>query len=286
MNRIYFTIPYINALKTQDGWNHDPSSDTYFVVRCHYLLKERQLTDPTKKGEIAGASTSLRGITQKKTHSSEYEFTSLNLEDSIKESLVEEESVKEFISSLSSSLGADKVARLSSEIKSNVKTQLKESFKSTFKVQISETFREKKTVVWEYTVDPDKFGPNETIVAVKAYKRYAFDLYLVFFDYLFIEYKRPLYGVKLRRKKLPPVLGKNHPNIVRLDLPLASILFWRQIPDSLLLVNETDYRIEVDDPLETTTVELNDYRKYPARIPPKPSLYELSENVFPKKKWL
>jgi hypothetical protein len=287
MNYVYFTVPYLNALKSEEGWRRDPESEhTYSIIRGHYALRERQLNEPTRKGEVVGAVTSLRGVKQKKTESVEYEFTVVRMVESIEESLREGEMTGEVISSIASSLGTDKIGKLSGELKSSLKAQLKESFKNSFKVQTSETHREKKVKTWEYEIDPEMFEPNATIDVVKAYKRYSLDLYLVFLDYLFIEYRRPPFGVRLRRNKIPPIKGKMHPNLIKLDLPVSSILFWKQVPDSLLLVNEKDYKIEVDDPFEVTIEELNVNKTFPVQLPPKPTLYDLSEKTFPNKRWV
>lgn len=288
MGNVYFTIPYITDLKTEQGWQHDPNAEhTYSVVRCHFLLRtERQTSGPVKKGEIIGAVNSLAGVTQKVTLATEYEVTTVNLMESVEESLRESESVQEFVSSLSAGIDLGQIGKLSSEVKAQAKESLKASFKNTFKVQTSETRREKKTVTREITIDPAKYPPNVNLVTVKAYKEYACDLYLIFIDYLVVSYKRPPLGVRLKRSKLPPVVGNKHPNIVRLDVPLASLIYWKQIPDTLLLADESTYVIEVADPLETRIEGLQDFNKtYPATIPPKPSLYDISEDVFPKKKW-
>jgi hypothetical protein len=286
MSYIYFTVPYVSALESEGGWKRDPNSEhTYSIIRGHYVLREHQLNEPTQKGEVVGALTSLRGVTQKKTESVEYEFTAVKLVESIQESLREAEMTSEVISSISSSLGTDKIGKLSGELKSGLKVQLKDSFTNSFKVQTSETLREKKVKTWEYTIDPEKFEPNATIAAVKAYKRYSLDLYLVFLDYLFIEYRRPPFGVRLKRNKIPPVKGKIHPNLIKLDLPVSSIVFWKQVPDSLLLVSEKDYQIEVDDPFEVIIQELSINKTFPVQFPPKPTLYDLSEKTFPRKRW-
>jgi hypothetical protein len=286
MSKIYFTVPYINALETESGWKSTPDvENTYSVIRCHYLLNgPNQLSEPVKRGEVVDVLGNLKGLAQKKTYAREYEVTSIQVEEAVQESVKEEESVQEFTSTLSASLGVEKIASVSSELKEKLKTRLQESFKTSFKVQVSETLREKKTVTWEGTIDPEKFDEDETIVLAKAYKRYAFDLYLVFVDYLFVEYRSSTLGVMLKRNKFPPAEGKNHPNIIRLDLPLASLRFWKQLPDALLPMDQSKYMLEVDDPLDITTESLADYKRFPARIPPKPTLYDLSEKAFPKKK--
>jgi len=280
----YFTIPYLTALTKEEGWDRDPNSEhTYSIVRAHYAVREHQLNDPSKGGEVVGVSTSLRGASQKITESKEYEYTEVRMRQSVQESLLEEETITEITSSIAASLGAG-VAKLSGELKSSIKAQLKQSFKNTFTVQITESAKERKVKTLEYVVDSDQFGANTRLVTAKAYKRHALDLYLVFVDYLLVEYRRPPLGVRLKRNKLPAITGKVHPNIIKLDWPLVSMLFWRQVPDSLLLVPEKDYRIEVDDPFEIMIQELTVTKRFPVRLPPKPSLYELSE-MFPRKRW-
>lgn len=287
MEHFYFAIPYVADLQTEAGWSQDPDSEhTYSIVRCHFLLRgDRQLNEPVRKGEVVGASTSLNGVTQKVTYSTEYEVTTMKLAESVKESLKESEDILEFVSSLTSSISLGKIGKLGGEVKSSSKSRLHLSFKDTFKVQVSETLREKKVVAQEYTVDPSKFASSATIVSVKPFKRYAYDLYLLYLDYLVIEYKRPPLGVRLKRSKIPPVTGNRHPNIVKLDLSLCSILFWKQVPNNLLIVNEKGYTNEVEDPFELTIVELKDSKKFAANLPPKPTLYDLSERAFPRKKW-
>jgi hypothetical protein len=288
MNRVYFHVPYIKALETESGWNSDPDIENmYSVIRCHYLLNgPNQLSDPEKMGEVVDVLKNLKGLTQKKGHATEYEVTTMQVEEAVKESVREEESVQEFVSSLSASLGSEKVGKISSEIKDSLKTRLQETFKSSFKVQVSETFREKRTVTWEGIIDPEKLDEGETVNLVKAYKRYSFDLYLLFIDYLFVEYKSSTLGVILKRSKLPPVVGNNHRNIIRFDSPLVSLRFWGQLPDTLLPIDQSKYTLEVDDPLDITTENLKKYKSFPVKLPPKPTLYDLSEKAFPrKKKW-
>jgi len=287
MPDIHFTVPFINEVKTVNGWKQDgEAEDSYSLIRCHFVLRgDRQMSPSMKKGEIVGGSNSLLGVTQKLTLSSEYEVTTVSLVESVQESLKESEAVSEFVSSLSAGINLAEIGKLSSGIKDSTKTSLKTSFKDTFKVQVSETNRVKKTVTREITIDPTIFGPDASLVLAKAYNKHAYDLYLVFLDYLFIEYKRPPLGVRLKRNKIPAIKGNRHPNIVRLDLPLASLVFWKQVPDTLLQAKEEDYSLEVEDPFEVQIADLTQSKRLPVTIPPKPSLYDISETVFPRKKW-
>jgi hypothetical protein len=286
MSRIYFHVPYIN-LETESGWKSNPDvENSYSVIRCHYLLNgPNQLRDKEKMGAVIDVLRNLKALTPKAAYATEYELTTVRMEEAVKETVREEESVQEFISTLSANLGAEEVAKVSSEMKESLKTTLKESFKNSFKVQVSETLREKRTVTWEGTIDPQKLDEGVSINLVKAYKRYSFDLYLLFIDYLFVEYRSSWGGVVLKRSKSPAARGNNHPNIIRFDLPLASIRFWKQLPNTILPVSEDKYVLEIEDELDIVTEDLNTAKKFPVKIPPKPTLYDLSEKAFPKKKY-
>lgn len=288
MQDIHFTVPFITEVNTVNGWKQDSEAEhSYSIVRCHFALRgDRQVSHFMKKGEVIGGSNSLLGVTETVTLSIEYEVTTVSLIESVQESLKESEAISEFVSSLSSGINLGEIGKLSSGIKDSTKTSLKTSFKDTFKVQVSETNRIKKTVTRETTIDPTLFGLNANLVLAKAYNQHAYDLHLVFLDYLFIEYKKggPL-GVRLKRNKIPAIKGNRHPNIIRLDLPLVSLVFWKQVPDTLLKAKEKDYKLEVDDPFEVQIEDLTESKRLPAKIPPKPSLYDISETVFPRKKW-
>jgi hypothetical protein len=277
-----FTIPYVNVLKKEDGWNRNPDDEnSYHVIRCHFILRDRQVDSRLRKGDIVTGFTSVPGFGQEKTETVEEEITTLQCDEAIKESLKSEESMLKFVSSLSSSLGSDKVGKLSSEVKSEAQTKLQESFRDSFKVQTSESVRVKKTTSWKYTVNPETFASLRGAVLVSAYNRRAYDLFLIYADYLLIKYKRPHLGSKLRRHKIPEIQGGKHLNIIRFDLPLASIHYWNLLPD--LVVAVEGYEVEVADPFAVAVEPLSGRPPYVAANP-KPTLYAISNDTFPLKR--
>lgn len=283
MSRIYFSLPYINSLETETGWRSDPEAkDTYSVVRCHFMLDGPNQVGTIKNGEIINAIQTLKGLEQEVTTSDEYELTTVKVDEAIAESLKEEETVEQFVSSLSLGLGPAKGTKLSTEIKDSLTTKLHASFKESFKVQVSESLRTKKTITWKGKIDQDGFATGQTIVLTKAYKQYKFDLYLLLIDYLLVEYTSSL--LYLRRSKSPPIIKGKHSNFIKLDLPLASILYWQQLPNTILTYNEKQYKLAVEDPSEILVQDLKVFKKHPVKLPPKPSLYDISENTFPRKK--
>lgn len=284
----YITIPYVNDLEKKECWHQDPKVENrYSVIRYHYLIRGPfQLEEPVRKGEVIGVSMPLRGVTEKKIVTKEYEVTSVQVDELIQEALRESETVRSFASELSASIGSDVLGKISGEAMASSSQRFLKSFTETFKISVSETHREKKSLTSEYVIDPSNFGRDTTLVFVKAYKAYTYKLYLQFIDYLIIKYEGSPISFKLKRSKYPQITTEKHPNILTLNLSLATISFWKQIPDSFLLLEEKFYKNQVEDSDEIKIDELHDYNRYPTEsMPPKKTLYQISENVFPRKIW-
>jgi len=284
----YITIPGRKQLERKAGWQADPQvEDRYYAVRGHYLLRGPfQLDEPVRKGEVIGASTPLQGVTEKRTYTAEYELTTVHINEMVKEALQESEAIHAFEASLLASIGTAVAGKISGGVKATASRRLLESFKDTFKVSVSETHRVKKSITREYAIDPSSFERDATLVFVKAYKAYAYRLYLQLIDYLVVAYSGSPLSLRLKRQKLPPVTTAQHPNILRLDLPLCTIRFWQELPESSLLLEEKSYRNEVPDPGEIRIEDLHDSRRYQAEsLPPRPTLYSLAERAFPRNIW-
>jgi hypothetical protein len=288
MTNHYFTIPRSAELEKIDRWRKDPTLEhRYAAVRGHYLLRGPfQLDEPVRKGEVIGASTPLQGVSEKRTYTTEYEVSTVQMSEMVQEALRESEAVRSFEGSLSAGIGSSLAGKISSGVKASASRRLLDSFKESFKISISETQRVKKTVTREYEIDPSQFEPEDTLVFVKAYKAFVYKLYLQFIDYLVVEYTGTPTSLRLKRTKLPPAATENHRNILRLNLPLCAIRFWRELPESSLLLDEKAYKNEVEDPDEIKIEGLRDSKRYPAGpIPPKPTLYDIAERLFPAKIW-
>ncbi|MEK7324668.1 MAG: hypothetical protein AAB217_05360 [Chloroflexota bacterium] len=284
-NRIHIALPAARELKRESGWKHlGTSKYAYYAIRCHFVMRERQLNEPVKMGEIVDAYTSVKGLGQKRTHTVKVEHTTVNLKEAIRQSLLEEEAIAEFASALSLGLGSEMFGKIAGEIAMKAQARLSESFSRTFKVQSSHTARQEDTVSWEFTVDPKEFPEGSTIVLAKAYKKHAYDFYLAFVDYLKVEYVKRSVFSKLERVKSPPPTYPRPSNIIKCNLPLASIQFWMLLKDTYLPINETVYQNEVEDPLEIEVLPLIDDRPFHVAVPVRPSLYKLSNAAFPLKR--
>ncbi|HLN97107.1 MAG TPA: hypothetical protein VK208_01360 [Pyrinomonadaceae bacterium] len=282
---ITFSIPYVTELEQEAGWERLPGAHhMYRVIRCHYWLRDRQVK-PACTGEVVDALSSVAGIKEKYTDTVEVEHTTQRCDQAVWESLRTEESMLKFASELSAGIGSDALGKLGANVKNEAQVTLQNSFRNTFQVQVSEGFREKRTTTKEYSIDPRKFRKDEKVVLATAYNRRAYDLYLLFVDYLTIKYERPPWALKQKRSKLPEIVGGKHLNVVRCDLPLSTILFWQQLPNTVLPFYETDYKLEVEDPFEIQVENYSGGRT--PYVPPnvKPTLYEISNKPFPLKRW-
>lgn len=284
-DRFYFTIPSDRELKRESGWKRtDPPKNSFYAVRCHYVIRERQLDEPVRHGEVIDAYSSAQGLGQKKTQTVEAEHAAIQLAETVRGSLAEEETLAKFASSLSAGIGSDALGKISSEISAEAQAKLSQSFSQNFKVQTSNTLTQKSTLTWEYTVDPEKFPAEAMVVLTKAYKKYAYDIYLALVDYLRVEYTQPSLVARPRRVKTPLLAGDKWPNIIRCNLPLASIHAWKLLPKTALPIVEKDYQLEVEDPLEMTVQPLIDDHPFRAKVSIDPSLYKLANSAFPLKR--
>ncbi len=281
----YFSIPTAAELEKKRGWQvHRKNRQRYAVVRFHYLLRGPfQLDEPVRKGEVIAVAKPLRGVREKRTFSAEYEVSIVKMNDLIREAVRQSEGIRQYAASLTARLGVEPLAGLAAFAKAEAAERLTRTVQQRLEISISETYREKKTITSEYAIDPHEFEPDTTLVFVRAYKAFEYRLYLQCLDYLMVEYTSSPLSPWLVRRKVPPNAGEGQPpNVIRLQIPLCTIRYWKAIPESSLLVDEKTYVNEVQDPDEVQIGELNDGRRYPYKeMPPRPTLYDLAERAFP-----
>ncbi|GAP09396.1 hypothetical protein BECAL_00540 [Bellilinea caldifistulae] len=281
----YFSIPTAAELEKKRGWQvHRQNKNRFAVVRFHYLLRGPfQLDEPVRKGEVIAAAKPLRGVRERRTFSAEYEVSIVKMNDLIREAVRQSEEIRQYAASLTVKLGIESLAGLAAFAKAEAANRLVKSIQQRLEISISETYREKKVITSEYVIDPQEFEPDTTLVFVRAYKAVEYRLYLQCLDYLMVEYTTSPLSPWLIRRKIPENTGDGQPvNVIRLQTPLCTIRYWKAIPESSLLMDEKTYVNEVADPDEVQIGELTDGRRYPYReMPPRPTLYDLAERVFP-----
>lgn len=281
----FFCLPRTTELETIAGWQRavdDPRA--FYALRFQFMLRERQLVGDIQLGEVIDSYSSVPGIDQTFETSIELEHAEVRAGESVEQSLHEDESVLRASASVAAQLGPQLMGGLSAEVASSIEDRVRDSLSSTFKVQVTDTQIEKRRYTHQIHIDPNRFDPDSPVVVAKQYKRTAYDLYLATVDYVLLRYERPRTGTKFRMEKYPPPTGRWPPNVLKLGLSLATVLFWRQLPRPYLVL-QRDYRLGVEDPYETEVKALD--RKaipYVARRP-SPTLYELSSQAFEHKVW-
>jgi hypothetical protein len=241
-------------------------------------LSKVQVNESAKKGEKLAVHEAPQGVEIRKVISIEQERSITNTKKSIKTCLLENESTYQFALNLASELKASPGFSLLPGIKTGCVKKFRESFQNTFSFEKSVT--ERKNVKFEltYTINSDA---NERYLSVAVYQKYSLDLCLAYIDYLFVDYRKSLMGLRKKRQKYPPVTSQVHPNVVKFNTPLTSIHYWKLLPKSAMIVNENSYKNEVDDPQEIIVKEPDNYHKYYVAMPDVPTLYQISNVAFP-----
>lgn len=283
---IFFTLPDPEALAHPEGWTQDrKNKQRYYAIRRHFALVERQVEGTVRHGAVLNALNSVQGVAQKHTFTVEYEKTTTDVLECTREVLDEHESTDELAASLAPELGRSELLKISLSLGAKAQERLKSTVGSSARAQWTEAVTTHETVTHEFTVDPDKFTPGATVVAVPGYTRHAYDLYLHAIDYLIVDYwkKSGLFARNYNRVKTPPVQDPPFPllNVVRVNLPVASLHFWYPLRDTVLLLTEAEYHLDVPDPSEIEVHPLETPRNLFADQPFRPTLYELSNRAFP-----
>ena len=281
----FFCLPRATDLQTIAGWQRHPDDrNAFYTMRFQFMLRERQIVGSIQLGEVIDSYSSVPGVDQVIEDEVELEHTTIHADESVEQSLYEDESVLQASTALGVQFGPQLMGGLSGELASSIQERVQETLSSTFRVQVTDTQVEKRRHTHTIRIDPTRFDPDSPVVAARQYKRTAYDLYLATVDFVMLEYARPRSGIKFRLYKHPPPEGRWPPNVLKLGLPLATVLFWRELPRPYLVL-QRDYRLGVEDPYETEVVALD--RKaipYTARRP-SPTLYELSNQAFEHKVW-
>jgi hypothetical protein len=278
MKPFYISIPHEVDLKNQSEWTNNAEYE-YFAYRDHWLVKPRQLNDTAKTGEKISVFKSDRSTGRVFEGGEEDEWTVTEVEESVKEILVEDELKSTITTELLAEINALSVGKLSSTLKSSLEARWKSStgLKSTSGKTITKT--RKVNFNWKFPI-PDK--SSDTWVAAAMYQKYAYDVYLAYVDYLFIRYDRPsLFSLRKERFKYPDGNRKKHINWIRVHQARASIEFWNLLVGPAV-VTEHHYLQEVADPYELTVRPLSGPLTQTDK-PKVPTLYDISNSAFPLK---
>jgi hypothetical protein len=273
------SIPYSVDLTRESEWNRHPEHDhLYWVIRTHFKLRERQVDDVARMGNRLMIVESPAGVHQEYVRSLTTELTSVQLHESFAQRMYQDESMQCFASSLATGLGTHFGGRLAAEVKSECSRTLTETFQESYRHQAVVTQRVQETYDMRYTVKPSM---TERLVGVAMYQRYAIDIKLTWVDYLEVVYRRTTLGLRKKRVKTPPVTNRVHPNWEKFNLPLATVYYWKPLPQSAVIMPARQYRNEVDDPESVDICPPASTRQTVCPKPDVPTLYQVSNAAFP-----
>ena len=283
MNRYSFSLPYSLKLCSEDSWEQlDEECTKFFVVRYHFMVQERPASDNVKRGEILASHEAPEGVEIQKVISLEQEWVITDTRSSVESWLRENEFLQDFSINLFSKLSETPGFNLLPEIKTNCKKIFKNSFQSS--LSLESTVSRKRNIKFElnYTIGPHA---NDKFVSVVAYQKYALDLYLTYIDYLYVDYHKSMMGLRKKRTKYPIVESQHHANEIKFNIPLATVHYWKLLPNSAVMVKQDEYENEVNDPDEIIVKEPENKHRYFVSMPDVPTLYQLSNVAFPLK-WI
>ena len=277
------TVPFSVELTRESGWEVLPGQHSvYFALRFHLLLDEHPAEHTTYPGEILKSYRPIKGILTEATHTIECEFTSLNLEETIRSHLITREELQETLAEFSGSLGVNDFA-LSGKAQAGITNRLLTSVEDSSKHQLVETRRRMERFELKQTIQS---GSNHLIHAVNCYKPMAVDVYCHYYDYLFAVYSASLWGLRKKKINLPRPDADRHNNRVKLNRYLFTLRYWQMLPQSSLLYTDSEYQrapkvndplaveVKIDPPIKPLQQEL-------PRQPERPTLYTLSNIAFP-----
>ena len=283
----YFDIPYYKRLTSQNGWEQKDSLGThYHVARAFFRLNIYQQPGPCKIGKKFEVSGHAHGMTTERVKIVEMETDIFNEIKSIEESIIETECILKVLSELTTVFGKGNILTKGGKVRSDFNLKTKHIFKNDF--HITKTIRTRKCVRYEFK-DTLPADFDDRVCGVEAYQECRADLYLILIDFLNIKYERKMFGLRKKIRKYPFPINRNgtHPNIIKIGAPIASFKFYQLLPNSSLIIKDSEYRPEVTDDAMLEIIpcdsKLKD-RPYWG-VPRHPSLYQLARVAFPKK-WI
>lgn len=280
----YFSVPFYKELTNPDGWENTCGKNRrYQAVRAIFKISTSQLPGPGKIGRKFSVFGAPEGISQEVFKSVELETEIFQETRTIEKSIIDSNSMAKILSSLSASYGDGAFFNMGAKVDLEASENIKKSFQSEFHVTNAERKKRKITYHFKNTVEKDSSDP---LCGVAVYQECRADLYLLQIDFLKVEYKRSMMGLRKKLIKTPfPDSNKRskHPNIIHIGTPVAELRYWELMPDSSLIIRDSDYKQEVENDSEIKILPpRKDLQNRPYWQPKGfPSLYQLSRVAFP-----
>jgi len=283
----HVAVPYFETLKSQQGWERTPGSKHgYYVVRLHYYFKQRKARGKLYSGEPLADISSTPGVLREDQETWSGELERTDIVSTAQSVVIELECASKLASEISSHLG---IAIAGASLDGKTVAELTSRYRQEARQEIATSSSTRQKVTWSYsmklTVDGSKSsGP---VYVYSNYHRRTYDVYLAFFDYLFIEFEKRHLWERRRGIKYPAIPANSRkwqkrPNVSPvLNIPLKTMTFWELVEMRPGIV-QGEYSPEVDDPFEVQIEDLDgEGPTYAFPVPRKTgSLYRYSNYAF------
>jgi hypothetical protein len=272
------TVPFAEELTREAGWTQ-LDHYLYFAARFHLQIEQHQMHD-FAVGDILRTYHTTPHSETEVVKVFEEEVTAVDLRETTRSAALSKDLSQQITATIA---GAAKSPL--HEVSGNIGTLLEQVIRSSVSESVRSgttvSRRERKTFTLRQAIKP---GAPERQVAVTGYRKYRRDVYLHYLDYLFVEYRRTVLGLRRKKRNLPRPEGTAHINVIPVHMPLFRLFYWNMEPESSLLYTETEYQnlTRVAHLDRVTFEELDTTMRLPrATRQEPPTLYTLSNIAFP-----
>ena len=272
------SVPFAEDLTREAGWIQ-LDRYRYFAARFHLHIEQNQ-TNEFASGDVLRTFHTTPFSETEIVKVFEEEFTVVDLKETTRSLALSDDLSRKIAGTLAGAakspfyeVSADIGAALEQTIRSSVGASLRSS--DTISRRVKKTFTVSQKV---------KSGSQELQLAVAGYRKYSQSVFLHYIDYLFVEYRSTVFGLRKKKRNLPRPVGKAHINRIPVNMPLFKLVYWEPETESSLLYTETEYQrlSKVAHPDRVTFEELREEVRLPLPSHPEhPTLYTLSNIAFP-----
>lgn len=289
MSGIAISTPFYLALTKEKNWKKQ-NDNNFYIYRLNFFLVKNQICGKIFDGEILARHTSIKGQETIIETTIKTKFSFVNMEKLTKSVTSQLELGAEVRTALSASLGINNIP-IMSEIKSDISTKTNTKIINSLRkgIELSNISTSEKEVEEKITQKYDK-GCAQDVYFIKQYKQCSYDVYLMYVDYLKVNYRSEFFGLRKKRKKIPEFDNGNHKNKIILKKPICTLKVWETLEDGIRAINVDEYKPEIKDPTKVFLEPLKPDNKSFIEIPKYsyeniPTLYQVSNAAFPLK-WI
>ena len=235
-------------------------------------------------GDVVAAHSAPKGVMTEKLTSIKSIQKITDTKKTIRNALSANETIMSVLGDMRNEFALPNVVKISANLKSEIQTRIRSEFINSFEIGSVIEFTQEITQEFKCHLTAES---TQEVFSVKTYKKSAYELWLGFIDYLFVDYKTTLLGLRKKRIKFPPPLqGIKPTNSMVIKQQLARLEFWELLSDQLYLIDKDKYKNEINDAKEIIISEIQHCAPPYMSFGEAPNLYQISNIAFPLKWYL